>query len=96
MPELHKAQPLKMLNADEEKISFLYLLTGGDYNNRVVLVSSVITPRYEETSVFLCEDWTGENADWGNALSTIYHVDTEEALNKMGYTTKVPLDKEKQ
>jgi hypothetical protein len=96
MPELNEAKPLKMLNADEKGISFLYLLTGGDYDNRVVLVSSVITPTYEETSVFLCEDWSGEDADWGNSLSTIYHVDTEDALNKIGYTTKVALDKEKQ
>jgi len=96
MPELNTASPLKLLNAEENRISFLYLLDGGDFSGKVVLVSSVTTPNYEETSVFLCSDWEGEEADWGNALAKIYYVDTEDALNKIGYTTKVKLDTEKQ
>lgn len=96
MSDFHKASPLKLLDAEENRISFLYLLEGGDFDRRVVLVSSVITQNYEETSVFLCNDWEGEEADWGNALAKIYHVDTEDALNKIGYTTKVKLDTEKQ
>lgn len=96
MSDFYKASPLKLLDAEENRISFLYLLEGGDFDRRVVLVSSVITQNYEETSVFLCNDWEGEEADWGNALAKIYHVDTEDALNKIGYTTKVKLDTEKQ
>jgi hypothetical protein len=67
---------------------------GGEYDSKVALVSSVITPNYEETSVFLSDDWSGEEADWGNPLAKIYYVDTEDALNKIGYTLKVPLDTE--
>jgi hypothetical protein len=96
MPELNTASPLKLIDAEENRISFLYLLQGGQYDSRVVLVSSVIAPNYEETSVFLCNDWEGSEADWGNALAKIYYVDTEDALNKIGYTTKVKLDTEKQ
>jgi hypothetical protein len=96
MPELNHASPLKLLDADENRIAFLYLLSGGNYDSRVVMVSSVVTPTYEETSVFLCSDWEGVEADWGNAISKIYYVDTEDALNQIGYTTKVGLDKEKQ
>jgi hypothetical protein len=96
MPDFHKASPLKLLNAEENRISFLYLLEGGDFDGKVVLVSSVSTPNYEETSVFICNDWEGSEADWGNALAKIYYVDTEDALNKIGYTTKVKLDTEKQ
>jgi hypothetical protein len=96
MPDFHKASPLKLLDAEENRISFLYLLEGGDFDGKVVLVSSVSTPNYEETSVFICSDWEGSEADWGNALAKIYYVDTEDALNKIGYTTKVKLDTEKQ
>jgi hypothetical protein len=95
MSELNHASPIKLLDADENRIAFLYLLSGGQYDSRVVMVSSVTTPTYEETSVFLCNDWEGVEADWGNPLAKIYYVDTEDALNQMGYTTKVRLDKEK-
>ncbi len=88
MPQMHAAVPLKLVNADTNRISFLYLLQGGDLDSRVVLVSSVTTPRYEETAVFFCDDWDGEEPDWDNVLAKIYYVDTEDALNKIGYTTK--------
>lgn len=87
MLEMNFAVPLKLINAEENRISFLYLLQGGQYDSKVVLVSSVITPRYEETAVFMCEDWAGEEPDWENVLAKIYYVDTEAVLNKIGYTT---------
>lgn len=96
MSVFHQATPVKLVNADEKRISFIYFLSGGDYDSKFVLVSSVITPNYQETAVFICTDSTGEDAEWGKTLAKIYHVDTEEVLNKMGYTTKVKLDKEKQ
>lgn len=95
MSEYHQAVPLKLLNAEENRISFLYLLQGGQYESRVVLVSSVITPNYEETAVFFCSDWAGEDVQWENVIAKIYYVDTEDVLNKIGYTTKVMVDKEK-
>ncbi len=90
MSVFHQAIPVKLVNADEERISFIYFLSGGDYDSKFVLVSSVITPNYEETAVFICDDSTGEEAEWDNILEKINYVDTEEVLNKMGYTTKVP------
>jgi hypothetical protein len=90
MSVFHQAIPVKLVNADEERISFIYFLSGGDYDSKFVLVSSVITPNYEETAVFICDDSTGEEAEWDNILAKINYVDTEEVLNKMGYTTKVP------
>lgn len=89
MSEYHQATPLKLINAEENRISFLYLLQGGQYDSKVALVSSVITPNYEETAVFLCSDWDGEDVQWENVISKIYYVDTEDVLNKIGYTTKV-------
>jgi hypothetical protein len=89
MSEYHEATPLKLINAEENRISFLYLLQGGQYESRVVLVSSVTTPNYEETAVFFCLDWEGEDVQWENVLAKIYYVDTEDVLNKIGYTTKV-------
>lgn len=94
MSEYHKATPLKLVNAEENRISFLYLLQGGKYDSRVVLVSSVITPNYQETCVFPCSDWAGEEPEWENVLAKIYYVDIEDALNQVGYTA-VTLDKEK-
>lgn len=85
----HLATPIKLLDAFDERISFLYFLAGGEHDGKVVLISSLTTPTYQETSVFLCWDLVGEDVDWGNSLSTIPYVDTEGALNKMGYTTKV-------
>lgn len=89
MSSFHLATPIKLLDAHDERIAFLYSLSGGDFDGRVVLVSSLILPKYTETSVFLC-DFDGNDVDWGNSLSTIPYVDTEMALNKMGYTTKIP------
>lgn len=87
MPELHQATPLKLVEALDNRISFLYLLQGGEWDSQVVLVSSVTTPNYEETAIFPCADWDGENADWENVIVKIYHVDVEDALNQIGYTT---------
>lgn len=93
---MHQAKPLKLIHADERRVAFLFLLLGGEHDNKVVLVSSVITPNYEETCVFTCSDWEGEEPEWENVLAKIYYVDTEAVLNKIGYTTKKRLDAEKQ
>lgn len=92
---MHRAKPVKLIYADESRISFLFLLQGGEYDSKVVLVSSVTTPNYEETCVFPCSDWEGEEAEWENVLAKIYYVDTEAVLNKIGYTTKTRLDTER-
>jgi hypothetical protein len=85
----HSATPIKLLDAFDERISFLYFLSGGVHDGRIVLISSLARQDYEETSVFLCNDLEGDDVDWGNSLSTIPYVDTEDALNRIGYTTKI-------
>ena len=79
-----RATPIKLLNADEENISALYLLTGGVHDNKVVLVSSVAKNNYEETAIFISNDMEAEDVEW-DALIKIYEVDASKALNKLGY-----------
>ena len=88
MSSFHLATPIKLLDAHDERIAFLYSLSGGDFDGRVVLISSLILPNHRETSIFLC-DFDGNDVDWGNSLSTIPYVDAEKALNQMGYSTKI-------
>jgi hypothetical protein len=89
MPDFHQAHPVNLVNADDGNISFVYALLGGKYDGKLVLVSSIAKGNYEETAIFLCGDAKGEEVDW-NAIARVRLVDTEMALNTLGYTTSAP------
>lgn len=81
---LGQATPIKLIKADHETISATYFLSGGIYDGKVVLVSSIAKYNYDETAIFICNDMDGEDVEW-DALIKIYEADLGKALIGLGY-----------
>ena len=87
---LHQAEPLNFLQGTENTLAITYFLCGGEFDGKMVLVSSrvALAGEYEETSIFFCADANAEIVDW-ESFATVQTIDHEFALNKIGYTKKL-------
>ena len=88
---LNPAHTIRFVYLSESRLGILCLLKGGDYADKYVLVSSLTQGGVEECSVFLCDE-IGEPFDW-IPITKLDYIDTEEVLNKIGYTSILTKDK---